>query len=351
MTIITPGSATLPVGPDVQHRAAPAHDAATRHAVGIVDSEQAPLRSWNPIALGAGAAGLGALGVGGALVAARMPRVGAPLAVLGAAGTAIGAAHLRAQVTQPDVSSQTFEAAALSDSADQIFIRYGDPRDPRLAPSGSDRTNLPAQDFTRSGTAQSREGVVQVRSDQGDHLDLGSGWVVRPGLVVTNHHVVRDSDSARSVVARDHDGVDRAATVIASDPAHDLALLAVPELDDAPLPLDDVVERGERARITGYPRNAFTETLATAYMGADVTYNGADRDGIMFAGRSAPGASGGPIINASGEVVATMAAGGSDVTTAMYSGPVSIGITNDDVRDFVDAATTDEAHPVPPRRR
>jgi uncharacterized membrane protein required for colicin V production len=55
----------------------------------------------------------------------------------------------------------------------------------------------------------------------------GSGWVARPGLVVTNAHVVAGIDRPR--VDR-HDGPGEDATVVAFDVQDDLALLRVLEL-------------------------------------------------------------------------------------------------------------------------
>lgn len=344
MSNIAPGSATLPLTSGVLRQHADAgEDDESGDAALIAGSDRvhAPgpssTGSWNPIGIGTAAAGTAMFALGGSMMASRRVAAGAPFALLGAAGAIVGGLNLRSGGAEPSAGSKLDGIRVSDQTPGELSVSYGDVDDPRLAPVGSDRTNRPKVDFTKSGTAQAREGVVQIRSRVGDYLDLGSGWVVEPGLVVTNHHVVASNARASSMVARDHTGTEHAARLVADDPEHDLALISVPGLQDAPLPMDDVVERGEMARVTGYPGDTFRETLAVAMLGADVTDKGVKRDGLLFAGRSAPGASGGPIINASGEVVATtFAIGANDIETDEYSGPIVMGVTNGDVRELVD---------------
>jgi uncharacterized membrane protein required for colicin V production len=79
----------------------------------------------------------------------------------------------------------------------------------------------------------------------------GSGWIARPGLVLTNAHVVAGIE--RPHVDR-QDGTGYTATVVAFDAMNDLAILRVPGLHGRPLPIAGP-ERGAPAALVGYPGN------------------------------------------------------------------------------------------------
>ena len=76
----------------------------------------------------------------------------------------------------------------------------------------------------------------------------GSGWIVRPGLVVTNAHVVAGIDEP--VVDRAGAGVRR--PVVSFDARNDVAILRVPGLDGPALALGDA-RRGVERRATRLP--------------------------------------------------------------------------------------------------
>ena len=79
----------------------------------------------------------------------------------------------------------------------------------------------------------------------------GSGWAVRPDLIVTNAHVVAGSDDTTVTT---QDGVELDATPVYYDPEDDLALLRVgAELPT--LPISSRREPGSDAAVLGYPEN------------------------------------------------------------------------------------------------
>jgi S1-C subfamily serine protease len=139
----------------------------------------------------------------------------------------------------------------------------------------------------------------------------GSGWVVRPGLVVTNAHVVAGEDHTEVQVR----GVapDLAAEVVGFDVHDDLALLRVPALGLRPLRLAGSAPSGAEVAILGYPldgafdaqpgRLGQTETVRTqnAYGEGDV-----QRSITPLRGRIRPGNSGGPAVDRHGRVMATV---------------------------------------------
>ena len=85
-------------------------------------------------------------------------------------------------------------------------------------------------------------------------LQLGTGFVAAPGLVLTNAHVVagnRDRNSAVRVVSetgRRHHG-----RVVLFDPVNDLAAVRVDDLDAEPLALDDRSHRDQTGWVYGHP--------------------------------------------------------------------------------------------------
>ena len=152
----------------------------------------------------------------------------------------------------------------------------------------------------------------------------GSGWVARPGLVVTAAHVV--AGETDTVVQQSGSNQPLAASVVVFDPRNDIAILRVPELNAQPLPLAPP-HPNQAAAIVGYPENGpldstparvgQTQTLLAndAYGHGPVT-----RTITALAGRIRPGDSGGPVIDTHGHVEATVFASRTD-STGGYATP------------------------------
>jgi serine protease Do len=137
----------------------------------------------------------------------------------------------------------------------------------------------------------------------GAKATVGSGFVTRGG-VVTAAHVVRGAGSPVAVVSG---GERRAARVLATDQARDLALLEVPGYTAAAtLPLATAPPRvGEWIVVLGNPFGAglvATAGIVSATPGAITTPAFVEKVQINAAVN--PGNSGGPICNLRGEVVA-----------------------------------------------
>jgi S1-C subfamily serine protease len=135
----------------------------------------------------------------------------------------------------------------------------------------------------------------------------GSGWVVQRGRVVTNAHVVA---GASSVVVRQAGSSDvERATLVAFDPSRDLAVLDVTDLAAPALDIGPDLATGAAAYAAGYPGNGpFTVSpqrvrdRVTA-RGTDIYQSGAvDRDIYSLRGVVRPGNSGGPLLDANGQV-------------------------------------------------
>ncbi len=172
---------------------------------------------------------------------------------------------------------------------------------------------------------------------------LGSGFFVHPsGLLLTNNHVIRNAHEIR-VLTRTQDGgeqEDLAVTVIARDPAFDLALLRVedPEREFAVLPMGDSsdVDVGEPVIAVGNPLG----------LGHSVTFGIISQTGRNLSGISDeegrhieflqtdtainPGSSGGPLITLTGAWVGVNTAG---VTQAQGIG---FAVPSSQVVEFLD---------------
>jgi S1-C subfamily serine protease len=135
----------------------------------------------------------------------------------------------------------------------------------------------------------------------------GSGFVVGPGLVATNAHVVAGEPNTQVVV----NGASYGGTVVLFDPAFDLAILRTNAPLGPALALDpDEVPRGTQAAILGYPEDG-PLTVGGAGISAQITALGRDiynqgavtRSVYALEANVRPGNSGGPVVIGGGQVV------------------------------------------------
>jgi hypothetical protein len=139
----------------------------------------------------------------------------------------------------------------------------------------------------------------------------GSGWVARDGVVVTNAHVVAGQTDTKVLLRGTGPQLD--ATAIAFDPRNDLAVLRVPGLKARPLPLADAPGPGRSAAILGFPENGPYDVRA-GRLGATRTTVTSDAYGrgpverrlTSLRGVVRSGNSGGPMVDGTGRVVATI---------------------------------------------
>jgi S1-C subfamily serine protease len=155
----------------------------------------------------------------------------------------------------------------------------------------------------------------------------GSGFTVAPDLVVTNAHVV--AGQRRTMVVRP-DGRRLRAQVTVFDPARDLALLQVPGLDQAPLPLASG-KVGTNAAVFGHPEGQEPLEISPASIRQQVNALGPDlyelgltrRTVYVLAAELAPGDSGAGLVDPQGQVVGVAFAISPDNRTTAYALAVS----------------------------
>jgi S1-C subfamily serine protease len=137
--------------------------------------------------------------------------------------------------------------------------------------------------------------------------DAGSAWPIGQDDVVTNAHVVA---GAQRVEVDTTDGATHPATVVLFNPDVDVAILHVPGLNEAALPIATTdPARGVTGVAIGYPGGQ-TETAAAAEVrgtepaqGYNIYNSGVvSRDIEVLAAHIIPGNSGGPLVDTAGTV-------------------------------------------------
>ena len=158
-------------------------------------------------------------------------------------------------------------------------------------------------------------------------ISSGTGFIVSSdGLVVTNKHVVQDTEAHYTVLT--NDGRKLAAKVLARDPLQDLAVLKV-EVTNLPvvgLGDSDRLNAGQSVIAIGNALGEFRNTVSVGVISGlrrSIIAEGLEggpaelRDIIQTDAAINPGNSGGPLLNLSGEVVG--------INTAMARGAENIG--------------------------
>lgn len=165
-------------------------------------------------------------------------------------------------------------------------------------------TSVSAQSMTpREIAARSRPAVVVIRAmNSGDVVGQGSGFIVSAdGTLVTNRHVIEDADRLQVELASGevYDNV----FLVSDDARRDLAILRIPAANLPTLPLADDQELavGDAVYVMGNPLG-LDGTFSNGLLSAKRTFEGVSL--IQITAPISPGSSGGPVLNAQGEVVA-----------------------------------------------
>ena len=144
---------------------------------------------------------------------------------------------------------------------------------------------------------------------QGGGTGLGTGFIInKDGYVLTNNHVIRDTDEIQIKLANDHVYPGR---VVGAYPQLDVALLkfeTTEPLTVAPLGDSETLEIGEWVIAIGNPfglNHTVTAGIVSAKGRRDIMANGEPMYArfIQTDASINPGNSGGPLINLRGEVV------------------------------------------------
>jgi len=179
------------------------------------------------------------------------------------------------------------------------------------------------------GVRGARPSVVKVLGTACGLGVEGSGWVAAPGVVVTNAHVVAGQNDTRVLPGGHQSGL--AAHAIAFDPHDDVAVLRAPGLTAPALPVAHNPRGGLAAAILGYPENGPFDVRAgrlgqtREVITQDAYGRGPVRRSIAsLRGAVRSGNSGGPMVDAAGEVVATVFAATTSGSRGGFAVPNSV---------------------------
>jgi serine protease Do len=161
----------------------------------------------------------------------------------------------------------------------------------------------------------------------------GSGFIVSSdGLILTNNHVV--TGAAKLTVTLD-DTRELPATVVATDAAHDLALVRIDATGLPPVSLGDSskVQVGQLAIAIGSPLGTFTDSVTQGIVsgtnrsitvGDPVTRTEENLSGLIQTDAAInPGNSGGPLLDASGSAIGIITATASDAQGVGFAIPIN----------------------------
>ena len=187
---------------------------------------------------------------------------------------------------------------------------------PVLGAEGVSSLPPPAQHVAATkGVARAEQSVVEVEGTSCGLTLQGSGWVVRPGLVVTNAHVISGEHDTRVLTA--HSSYTAVPVYVSA--VHDIALLRVAGLPLHALSTRSTTPSGTGVALVGYPGGG-PLTVSPGRVGKPtiiVTHDAyghglSPRTVIPLRGSVRHGDSGGPAVDRSGRVVAMMFAATED---------------------------------------
>ncbi|WP_299446006.1 MarP family serine protease [uncultured Phycicoccus sp.] len=262
-----------------------------------------------------------------------------------------GPAALRSAVARSTVV-QTVDAVVppsasrIVDDVTSALDRGGFPRVfEGLGPEPISSVPPPDDDLRRDPDIERAVGsVIHVRADapRCGQAQVGSGWVMSRGHVATNAHVVAGATSVQVDVGGTGPELD--ATVVAFDPDRDIAVLSVPGLRAPVLGRGEDLSRGADAVVAGFPGDeglwvgaARVRAVLTA-RGADIYGQaGTTREIYSLRAQVRQGASGGPLLDAEGDVVGMVFA------TSLDDDDTGYALTLDEMSPVLTAAARSTA--------
>lgn len=200
---------------------------------------------------------------------------------------------------EPPAESETLGRLVGDQSFPEVFDTLSSP----------DAGTPPSDGIPAEAAGRVTGSTVLVEGEACDRIQEGTGFVAAPNLVVTNAHVVAGEDDTRVTTS---DGRRLATTVVAFDPNRDLAVLRVPGLALAPLELGEG-RVDDRGALFGHPGGGALRQAPVRIAeqivarGTDITRTiPTEREVFVLAAVTAPGDSGGPVVDVEGRVIGVM---------------------------------------------
>ncbi|OMH34422.1 MarP family serine protease [Tersicoccus sp. Bi-70] len=215
---------------------------------------------------------------------------------------------------------------------------------PRILAENLQSTPVPVPDESTDTPAlrAAAGSVVRITGNayQCGQNQTGSGWVMAPGRVVTNAHVV--AGVGQPVVEVPNQNA-LPADVVLFDPVKDIAVLAVDGLGTAALEAGNPLAGGDSAVVAGYPLGGPYQAKPAGVQSRgsvripDIYGTGtSSREVYQLSADVQQGNSGGPLLDTRGRVVGMVFA------KSRENVPVGYALTLAQVRSVVDGAGTSE---------
>ena len=188
--------------------------------------------------------------------------------------------------------------------------------------------------------AAAADSVVKITGNayQCGQNQSGSGFVVSPGRILTNAHVVA---GVSAPIVEPRSGGAFQGRVVYFDPARDLAVIAVKGLGTKALALGNNLGPGNAAVFDGYPLggpfqsgSAKVQSVSTVEMRDIYGNNPAPIELYYLSAMVQEGNSGGPLLNPAGQVAGVVFA------KSTTSGAVGYALTMKEVRPVAEAAAS-----------
>jgi S1-C subfamily serine protease len=225
------------------------------------------------------------------------------------AAQAPGDPKLRTDIQESAILRQLNEVLPPSGAILNALARL-DPLPSITGPSPDVAAPSPAVAGTPGVRAASRS-VVRVDGTACGLAIEGSGWVAAPDLIVTNAHVVAGEEDTTVEIGGQPPS--RQVRVLVFDPTNDIAVLQAPGIGLQPLRLASSPASGTAGAILGYPENGPFDVQAgrigrTQTVLTDDAYGRGPVSRLLtpLRGLVRPGNSGGPLVDAGGEVLTTV---------------------------------------------
>ncbi len=246
-------------------------------------------------------------------------------------------------------------SAVLSSGGTYAVITLTAPPQPTAAPAAR-LTSTGAAAATTPAVVGSADAIVRIAAEASKSVvtitttgmsgfspfsvpetGVGSGFVVSTsGLILTANHVVAGNTSLTVTLP---DGRQVSATVVSTDPQHDVALIRASATGLVPLPLGDSsnLTVGELAVAVGSPLGTFNDTVTNGIVSAlDRTITVSEPGSRLQTQLSGliqtdaainPGNSGGPLLDASGNVIGLITAQASGAEGVGFAVPINAART------------------------
>ena len=251
-------------------------------------------------------------------------------------GSAVGAGSVlfltRDKTSQTSNGNTKGQSAVKNEKGDSTTIQEGQRENVAIDINKVDSTKVLTPAEVYAANVNSTVGITTSITTnywgfQSTSAASGSGFIISDdGYILTNHHVIEDSDSITVTL---YSGDDYEAELIGYDEDNDIAVLKIEAEDLVPVVLGDSdnLNVGDTVMAIGNPLGELTFSLTVGAVSAkdrEVTFsNGVTMDLIQTDCAINSGNSGGALFNLYGEVIA--------VTNAKYSGNSGSGATIDNI--------------------